>query len=178
MFPLLLFASACLHINVRFLGGNANCNTVLPFLHFKRLCRVLGNDTLTAEEWMDNGGRAGVCKIPTCFKNSASKPTFGNIHDFQRLTLCCFPVFNWVTNIFILSALPYLLAAAAGLGSTENLCFPSAECLKSISEFYLWQQAGISCLHTQHVRFHKHLENVCVRRALSWSMNDALQQLQ
>lgn len=121
-----MFLSACLHINVGFLGGNANGYAVFPFLHSKRLCRVIGNATLAAEEWMDNGGRAGVCKIPKCLKSSTSKPTFGNIHDFQRLTLCCFPVFNWVTNIFILSALPYLLAAAAGLESTENLCFPSA----------------------------------------------------
>lgn len=122
----MLFASAGLHINVGFLGGHANGYTVFPFLHSKRLGRLFGIATLAAEEWMDNGGRAGVCKIPKCLKSSASKPTFGNIHDFQRLALCCFSVFNWVTNIFILSALPYLLAAAAGLESRENLCFPSA----------------------------------------------------
>lgn len=74
--------------------------TATQFSHFcVPTCRIFGNPTLAAE-CMKNGGQAGVCKIPRCLKSSVNKLTFGNIHDFQWLTLCSFSVFNWAKYLF------------------------------------------------------------------------------
>lgn len=117
-----------MHIHVvEFIGTNVNCNTVFPFVHFKCAEILEISPSLQRSEWK-TGGQAGVCKIPKCLKSSVNKLTFGNIHDFQRLTLCSFSVFNWVKYLFSLLSPPYLPTAAAR--AVINIEFIFSQCLR------------------------------------------------